>query len=444
MSAGNLTAGAAAADITPASSMFLYGYPHVERYSEGVHDRLAASALVLDDGSARIAMCAVDLIFVSKRMVRAVRRRVAGAAGIPPDHVMVSCTHTHSGPITVDMVSNSGDRTVPRADESYVAFVVDAIAGAIIEADRARRPCELALTTADATGIGGNRRSDLGPVDPEVPVLVLRDRADHAVFAVSTTYCMHPTVLHEDSKLISADFPGFTRSMVREGLGAGVVHLYHTGPEGDQSPRRYVAGNTFDEAERLGSALGARILDAVWNLSGDDYRSDVRCSAASAEVMLTAKSFPPVVEAERRLEAARARLAGLRESGAPHSEARTAECDVFGAEEAVTLARCAADGRLESVLSEVLPVEVQVLEIAGRWFVCLPGELFVEYSLRLKERSPAESFVIGLANGELQGYIVTEAAAVEGGYEAGNSLFPPAAGARLIDEAIRLVHAGRR
>lgn len=45
-----LKAGAAKQDITPEQSLFLFGYPHVERYSQGTHDPLYASALVLDNG----------------------------------------------------------------------------------------------------------------------------------------------------------------------------------------------------------------------------------------------------------------------------------------------------------------------------------------------------------------------------------------------------------
>src|SRR5687767_14570416 len=45
-----LQAGAAAVDVSPTKSMFLYGYPHVKRYSSGVHDPLLASALFLSDG----------------------------------------------------------------------------------------------------------------------------------------------------------------------------------------------------------------------------------------------------------------------------------------------------------------------------------------------------------------------------------------------------------
>jgi len=443
MRTGPLLAGAAAADITPTTPMFLYGYPHVERRSEGVHDPLAAAALVLDNGETQVALCALDLIFISKRMVNAIRERVRAATGLPAHNLLVSCTHTHSGPITVDMISNRDDPAVPPADEQYVEFVIGAAADALVRAYQARRPAELAIAVADGTGVGGNRRADDGPVDPEVPVIVARDHAGRSPIAVCTTYCMHPTVLHEDSKRVSADFPGYARQRVLDELGDDMVYLYHTGPAGDQSPRRHIRANTFDEAGRLGKMLGDRIVDSVSRLNNADYRSDVSLAAWSSDVMLEPKTFPPVEEAERRLADARETLRRLMQSGAPRPEVRTAECDLFGAEEAVTLAAAAADGALADVLAQVLPAEVQVLDIAGRCFVGLPGELFAAYSLRIKERSPAKTFVIALANGELQGYIVTDAAAAEGGYEAGNGLFPPQAGERLVDEAIRLINARR-
>jgi hypothetical protein len=69
----------------------------------------------------------------------------------------------------------------------------------------------------------------------------------------------------------------------------------------------------------------------------------------------------------------------------------------------------------------------------------LPGEQFVEYGLEIKRRAPGRAFVIGNANGELQGYIVTPEAAAAGGYEAAWALFRPESGARLVEAAVELM-----
>ncbi len=66
-----------------------------------------------------------------------------------------------------------------------------------------------------------------------------------------------------------------------------------------------------------------------------------------------------------------------------------------------------------------------------------PGEIFVEYALTVKTQCP-DTYIISLANGELQGYIVTEEAAREGGYEASNGLFGPEAGQMLVEATLDL------
>ena len=80
----------------------------------------------------------------------------------------------------------------------------------------APRPAEVGLAIADGSCVGGNRHDPAGPSDPEVPVLAVRDR-DHGTFLAAMVVCsMHPTVLHEDSTLISGDFPAMTRQYLQE------------------------------------------------------------------------------------------------------------------------------------------------------------------------------------------------------------------------------------
>jgi hypothetical protein len=59
-----LNAGAATVDITPEDSQFLFGYPHVPRFSTGVHDPLLSCALYLDDGRTSLLFVANDVIYV--------------------------------------------------------------------------------------------------------------------------------------------------------------------------------------------------------------------------------------------------------------------------------------------------------------------------------------------------------------------------------------------
>ena len=70
----------------------------------------------------------------------------------------------------------------------------------------------------------------------------------------------------------------------------------------------------------------------------------------------------------------------------------------------------------------------------------LPGEIFSEFGLDIKARSPwPRTHVITLSNGDLPGYCVTREALVEGGYEPGNSILDPASGDVLTDAAVDLL-----
>lgn len=74
----------------------------------------------------------------------------------------------------------------------------------------------------------------------------------------------------------------------------------------------------------------------------------------------------------------------------------------------------------------------------------LPGEVFVEFGLDIKKRSPfEETHVVTMAGGDLPGYCVTREAMAIGGYEAGNSLLDPVSGQILVDNAIRLLGSVR-
>ena len=142
------------------------------------------------------------------------------------------------------------------------------------------------------------------------------------------------------------------------------------------------------------------------------------------------------VDAEKNLEFRRNEFARLKEH-AGHGPIRTAECSVFGAESTLDLAKQSADGSLEKSFAANPDAEVQVMQIGDAYFVGIPGEIFVEYALNLKSRSPKKTFAICLANGELQGYVTTEDA---DGYEADNSTLSPETGDIIIDAAIDLIN----
>jgi hypothetical protein len=435
-SAALLHAGAAVRNLTPQQSVFLFGYPHVARHSTGVHDPLQCTALYLRGEGGGVLFLANDLIHVSKQLTSEARRAIAARTGVPEPAIMITATHTHSGPVMVDHVSNAADPAVPRADPEYVAWVTSQMVAAACAAVDTAQPAELGFAVAQAHGVGTNRHDPSGPADLEVPVLLARALDGRSIIAAMLVYSMHPTVLHEDSTLISADFPFFTRRYLQEHVvGSTCPVLYHNGASGNQSPRHVTRENTFPEAQRLGELLGQAIATAI---PAAKFVRGPRIAARRKFVELTLRTLPESEAAQRALMATQERFMQLKRDGAPRAEVRTAECDIFGAEETAELARAAVDGRLAAAARECSPAEIQQFEIGPWRIVGWPGEFFVEYALEVKRRAPG-TFVITLANGELQGYIVTAEADAKGVYEARNALFDPSNGPRIVQATLALI-----
>ncbi len=434
-----LFAGVGVREVSPTSPMFLVGYPHVPRISTGIHDPLLASALCLRGDSGAVLLIGVDILFIDPATAREVRERLSRATGLSESAIFVSCTHTHSGPVTIDYLTFRDDPCVPPTDPAYLAYLVEGIVAAGTEAAATPHAVEIAWTSADGRGVGGNRLSPDGVTDAEVSVLAVREQASGRWLALDVTYGMHPTVLHEDSTLVSADFPHYTRQHLREALDPQLVVVYHNAPCGNQSPRNAVTGQTFAEAERLGRMLGARILDRVQALGAADFSSAAVLAGALDAITPLPRAMPTLEAAARLLDERVATFERLQREDAGHGPVRTAECAVFGAEESLTLARAQASGELAAIHAAYREAAVQAVRIGARTLVGWPAEIFVEYALALKRRACSPAVAVSLVNGELGGYLVTPEAAAAGGYEAANSLFLPETGALLVDKGVEMV-----
>ncbi|MDD2707936.1 MAG: neutral/alkaline non-lysosomal ceramidase N-terminal domain-containing protein [Verrucomicrobiae bacterium] len=429
-----LQAAASIQDITPQKPVFLVGYPHVERTSTGVHDPLLASALCMADGPNRILLISLDLIFITAGAARRCRNAIKQATGIPPEHILISATHTHSGPPTVDYLVWKNDPIVPPADPEYLAFVEDKIIQAGIQAATRLQPARLAVTSSQVEGVGCNRLNRQGPMDWEAGILCVYAAASGQPMAVIVVYGMHPTVLHEDSREISSDFPHYTRLAITEKFPGAAV-IYHNGPSGNLSPRYDVKAQTFAEAERLGRKLGQSITQTIAAIPPGASVETVILRGKSRLVELPPRQFLSVAEAEKKLVQARETFERLKREKAGHGPVRTAECVVFGAEEALALAHAQEKGLTRNLARQYSPAEAQVLQIGDCFLAGLPCEIFCEYGLEIKRRAPRQAFVISMANGELQGYIVTPEAEAAGGYEAAWALFQAKSG-QIMTEAV--------
>jgi hypothetical protein len=110
--AGELRVGTAAININPPTGIPLAGY-YSERGCQGVADDLFAKAAVLDDGQSRVALVVCDLIGVPRQVALEARKLIQEQSGIPGAHVMISATHSHTGPVLVGEFASATDNIPP-------------------------------------------------------------------------------------------------------------------------------------------------------------------------------------------------------------------------------------------------------------------------------------------------------------------------------------------
>jgi hypothetical protein len=431
-----LKAGAACIHITPEKPSFLWGYPYVKRISTGVHDHLQSTALYITNGIEEILFISNDILYIGKESVCRIRDSVSDKIGIPASHILIAATHTHSGPVTVDCLISANDPVVPKTDPEYLYYMEKQTVYAACKAYREAIPVKAGLIVADITGIGTNRHNPIGASHRSTPVLVLNSTTGKPV-ACMLICSMHPTVLHEDSTLYSADFPAYTKKILQqEYFKADIPILWFTGPAGNQSPRHVTQANTFEEAERLGRIAAKAIGEKIATDMGG--YAHLKLSCCQDLVDLPKRNFPDEAWAISNRDKARHHFYELREKSNDPKEIRTAEVDWFGSEELLFLTKLAASDEMRKAYQSCLPAEIQIINI-GKWsLVAWPGEIFVEYALQLKKKF-ADAFLISLANGELQGYLVTEEAEKLHYYEASNSLFHFSGGDVLLQHTYDLL-----
>lgn len=434
-----LTAGISQADITPLRELELGGYPHYPRYNTGVHDPLFAACLYINAKGSELALVTLDLLFFSRQHVLEVARRVEEQCGISGECIMISCSHTHSGPWAAGRLDIEGLMSGVQQDRDYTGFLISSIVRVIITAKRTAFPAQFGYAKhpcGKEQGVGGNRRDTNGPCDPFVYVLAVRDEAEK-IRAVLVNYALHPTVLHEDSTLVSADFPCYIRNLIKEHY-EGAITLFAQGTSGDQSTRYYRLGQSFSEAERVGRVIGRAAAEAV---EGMHFAGDVNISVVNAEVPLTLRSVPDIAELQRRVDEARTRYDESVRGNAPYLDVQNANLSLLGAEDLLGYAIMMRNGKRIELLEDEQPARVQVARVGCLAIVGLPGEVFVQYGLDLKNEISAEMIIVNtLTNGCLPGYLCTQAAYQEGGYEADSSLLSPDFGKILLQTVTELAN----
>ncbi len=459
---GSFLAGWAEADLTPDEPVMLAGQFHA-RVSEGVMDPVTATALALesiaDDGvSQHVVMVSCDFSTLPDCLRDSVREHLRRELPeLDPQSVLFSATHTHSAPF-VRIKPRYVDPDGAEIEEhpygielpamnlvEYADLASRRIADAVISAWHQRAPAGVTFGLGHAV-VGRNRimaykdgRSRMygntntpafshveGYEDHSVNILATYSPGGELTGLIVNLAC--PSQVSEQSWRVSADFWHETREEVRRRFGDGdhVFLLAQHSAAGDQSARVLV---------------DRRAEERMWRLAGRSQREEIAVRIADA-VERTLPLIEPEIQWNPRLihhvevvELPRRKLSeqdvrnALREAQPHQARYETMLDEIENNPDIRRQTRWYRDisrayrlslrgknveRRFEAQQRDPnLPVEVHAVRLGDAVFVTNPFELYLDYGMQIKARSPAaQTFIVQLAG---PGSYVPTARSIAGG-----------------------------
>jgi hypothetical protein len=384
--------------------MWMAGYAARKHPSDGVEHDLWAKALALEDPTGkRAVLVTLDLCGIDRDLSLAIRDQIRLKYGLEREYVVLSCSHTHSGPVVgtnlITMYPLGTDERV-RIDE-YTRFLQQAILNLVDQAlenrwEDARLAwgigrCDFAVNRRNnKEGEVPELRSKLdlaGPVDHDVPVLRVRSR-EGKVRALVFGYACHCTVL--DGYKFCGDYASFA-AIDLERQYQGSQAMFVAGCGGDQNP---IPRRSVKLAESYGGQLAAgvgRVVDGAMSPIEGPLRTTYQ------EIDL---AFGPLPSREQI-----------------ENDAKSVN-EFIAARARHLLRKIDEQGRL----SPTYPYPVQALGLGDLRWVFLGGEATVDYSLRIKRNAGGSNTWVSAYCNDVMAYIPSLRVLKEGGYEGATSM----------------------
>ena len=447
--------GWAETDITPDEKLDLHGQ-YYSRPSEGIHSRLGATVLVIGTAKSSPSLLAsLDLIGIPGDFLEEFRRLLTERiSDLDPSRVLACATHTHSSGAISGWVGvrkeDAWQKQSPgtMGPKAFRDFVLGRVVEAAVRAWESKRPGGLASST-DFAVVGHCRRAvyadgssemygDLarrdflgmeGGEDSTVQLLFTCDAGMRPTGVVVNVAC--PSQVMEATYVISSDFMGECRRLLKEQFGPDFGVLCQISAAGCQSPRQLPL--TRDDefwSERGVEVLGRRLFEAVmrgsnragnsWKRAGVHFHSakeirlprrrvsDAEYQTAREELEILERDLPVGPAFEQFLAEVQT---NEKIPGRPGPYDSKLHHFVLIQNRMAVLRRHADQDEPPD-----LPVELQVLRLGDTVMVTNPFELFLDFGQAILARSRApRTMVVQLACG-YSAYLPTEAAEAHGGY----------------------------
>ena len=276
-----------------------------------------------------------------------------------------------------------------------------------------------------------------GPIDPDMGLMLVRS-ASGQPRGLLCNFALHLDTV--GGTLWSADYPYFIEQAARKVLDPRLVFLFGNGCCGDINhvdPSKKERNKT----DYIGRSLAKTMQSALPNLRRVE-QPKLRIRRATVQLPLQPVTTEQVAQARPLLLDARAgkqveffdlvrayKAVMLDQLWNKTPQTKPSELINWGL------------SRTWAGVGAKLPVEVNVLAFGNDLaIVFLPGEIFVQLGLAIKQASPFKTtLIVELANCAETLYVPTRVAYVGGGYEAINSAVKPGSGEMLAEAAVRLL-----
>lgn len=438
-----LITGSAREVITPPVGIPLGGNARSNNYSTEVLHDLFVRVFYAASGNEAVCIVSVELLGLLEQDARALREQVAAAIGIQPGQVMVSCTHTHSGPDTLRLFCATEEKFQQDAGlvEPWVTVLFQQTILAAQRAQAKAAVSTMALRQVGNSELPHNRRlrlksgetvmnwtlpdpeaveCALGPVDPAVTLAAFYD-ADGKLTGVIMHYTLHPAILAGENLAISGDYCGVAMKALEEEFAGedGAAFLFLNGALGNINHIDFAqpGARDPDEVNRCGASLGACVREMLHSIKPSD-------KVARPEVVLRSQAdellFPIREISDEQLAHAAEVLSrdqGLEMAAADGVPIEMEAMRTMRLYEVRTTGK--SSGEFTTVRDGKVVVPVQVFQVGDLIIAGVPAEMFVEYGLWFRgECQTPYALLTCMTNGYV-GYVPTSEALLQGGYESG-------------------------
>jgi hypothetical protein len=397
-------AGVARVAITPTEPLWMSGYAARDHAAEGTLIDLWAKALALDDGEGhRAVLVTLDLCGIDRGLSQRACRRIVEKHRLDRSAIALCVSHTHTGPVVGENLRAMYflDERQRKLVDDYTAALEDQIVSVAGDAIASLKPARLQWSVGRST-FAVNRRNNKeedvtrlraegnlkGPVDHDLPVLVIRPASEPAPLAVVFGYACHATTL--SFYQWSGDWPGFAQVEL-EKLYPGATALFVAGCGADQNPLPRRTVQLAQGYGRHAAAAAREALDGVLRPVDGALRTEYKEIDLPFAAVPTREQLTKDAESKDRYVAGRAKL---------------------------LLSQLGRDGKPPATY----PYPVQLWRLGdGLQIVLLGGEAVVDYSLRLKRELGPSTWVAAYSN-DVMAYIPSRRVLTEGGYEGGGAM----------------------